>query len=331
MAKYTNVTGISLPMAVWLATDEYDGKRGTDPYFISATGLLKSPRQIVLGMRTDPSDEVIDVSGLIKSKIGTAIHDSVERAWQNPDRLIKTIQSLGYPEELAKRIEVNPVIPTSGSIPVYMEQRETKQLGKWTLTGKFDMVFDGSLSDIKSTSTFTYVNQTKNDDYVKQGSFYRWLNPTKITNDVMSIDFVFTDFKQNLVGTQGYPTGQIVNKTFPLMSVPETEAWIKQRLNLIETIELVPEEDLPHCTDEELWRRESTWKYYKSGQVGPRSTKNFTNEEGGASAAYQRKAQDGGMGLVVEVKGQPTACLYCGVANKCTQKDAYIASGELVI
>ncbi len=327
MTKYSNNTGISLPVAVWLATDEYDGKRGTNPYFISATGLLKSPKQIVLGMRADPESEVIDIAGLVKSKIGTAIHDSIEKAWSNPDRLVRTLTSLGHSQTLAERIVVNPVALKDGDIPVYMEQRETKQLGKWTLTGKFDMVFNGHLSDIKSTGTFTYVNQTKNDDYIKQGSFYRWLNPNKITEDIMSIDFIFTDFKANMVGTANYPPAQTVNKIFPLMPIDETEKWIKDRLNLIETLELLPEDQLPDCTDEELWRREPTWKYYKSGEISTRSTKNFDN----AAEAYARKAIDGGMGLVVEIKGQPTACLYCNVSSMCTQKDAYIASGDLVI
>jgi hypothetical protein len=321
MAKYTNVTGVSLPLAVWLATDEYDGKRGTNPYLISATGLLKSPRQIVLGMRSDPEDESIDVSGLVKSNIGKAVHDAVERSWSNPDQLVKTLQSLGYSEQMSKRIVVNPPLPpTDGSIPVYIEQRASKQLGKWTITGKFDMVFDGSLSDIKTTTTFTYVKQTKDDDYSKQGSVYRWLNPNKIVNNVMSVDFIFTDFKTNMVGSDGYPPAQTVNKSYPLMSAQETESWIKSKLNLIETLELTPEDQLPECNDKELWRSESTWKYYKSGQVTSRSTKNFSLEDGGAAAAYKRK-----------VKGQPTACLYCAVANKCTQKDAYISSGELVI
>lgn len=327
MTRYLNTTGVSLPVAVWLATDEYDGNRGTDPYFISATGLLKSPKQIVLGMRADPEDEAIDIAGLVKSRIGTAIHDAIERAWSNSERLTKTLISLGHSEELAKRVVVNPEVVTEGSVPVYMEQRAVKKLGKWTLTGKFDMVFDGHLSDIKSTGTFTYVNSAKNDDYIKQGSFYRWLNPIKITNDMMSIDFIFTDFKQNMVGTANYPPAQTVNKIFPLMTIPETENWIKDRLNLIESIELLPEDQLPDCTDEELWRREPSWKYYKSGEITARSTKNFDN----AAEAYARKAADGGMGLVVEIKGQPTACLYCAVSSMCTQKDAFIASGDLVI
>lgn len=326
MTRYVNSTGVSLPLAVWLATDEYDGKRGTNPYMISATGLLKSVRQIILGMRTDPEDGVIDIAGLVQSRVGNAVHDAVERAWRS-DKLTQTIVSLGYPEDIAQRVVINPDVVTDGSIPVYIEQRATKQLGKWTLTGKFDMVTDGALSDIKTTTTFTYVNDTKSEDYILQGSFYRWLNPNKITKDVMSIDFLFTDWKKNMVGSNNYPPSRTLNKSYALRSEQDTESWIQNKLNLIETYELTPEDQLPECNDKELWRNEPSFKYYKGGVVTARSTKNFDT----AAEAYARKNADGGMGLVVEIKGSPTACLYCNVSNSCTQKDAYIASGDLVI
>lgn len=329
MSKYTNTTGISLPLAVWLATDNYSGKSSSIPNLISATTLLKSTRQIVLGQRIKPEDEKIDVSALVKSKIGSAIHDSIEQAWKS-ERLNQTLLSLNYPEEIVDRIVLNPIEDKSyrpDMIPVYMEQRSYKKLGKWTITGQNDFIFDGEITDFKSTSTYTYVNATKTDDYIKQLSTYRWLEPERITSDIGNIDFIFTDFKQSSVGQSNYPPSQTFTKPYQLMGIQETENWIKSRLNLIETYELSDESELPQCTDDELWRRESIWKYYKSGKIETRSTKNFDN----AAEAYARKGADGNLGLVLEVKGAPTACLYCNVASICTQKDAYIDAGELVI
>ncbi len=329
MGNYTNNTGVSLPLAVWLATDNYGGKSKTNPYMISATSLLKSPRQIVLGMRADPTQESTDVTGVVKSRIGTAIHSAVENAWVS-NNLPNVLMSIDYPEELARRVVVNPdslAIYPNNIIPVYVEQRSYKSLGKWTITGEYDFVFNGHLHDLKSTGTYTYVNKTKSDDYIKQGSIYRWLTPNIITDNIMSIDFIFTDFAQRYVGTNNYPVAQIVKEDYPLMSIPDTEAWIESRLNLIESHELTDESDLPLCTDKELWRGESVWKYYKSGQVQTRSTKNYDN----AAEAYDHKLRDGNKGLVLEIGGTPTACLYCNVFNSCSQKDIYISSGELVI
>jgi hypothetical protein len=143
----------------------------------------------------------------------------------------------------------------------------------------------------------------------------------------MSIDFIFTDFKQSMVGQNDYPPSRTYNQQYQLMSLEDTEKWIKERLSIIETLEVTSEPDLPFCTDKELWRRESQWKYYKSGQVTARSTKNFDN----AAEAYQRKAIDGNTGLVLEVPGAPTACMYCNVSSMCTQKDIYVSTGELVL
>lgn len=332
MSKYSNNTGISIPLAVWLATDNYSGgKSDKYPNRISATTLLKSTRQVVLSKRIDPSQETIDISSLVKSRIGSALHDAIESAWKS-DHLVKVFSSLGLPENISKRIRVNPY-PNIGEeypqdmIPVWLEQRSYKQLGNWTVIGQNDFIMDGEITDFKSTGTFTYVNSTKNDDYVKQLSVYRWLEPERITSDIGNIDFIFTDFKSSLIGQPNYPTAQTISKPFNLMPIDETESWIKSRLNLIDAYELEDESELPHCTDNELWRSESVWKYYKSGKVEARSTKNFTT----AAEAYSRKAEDNNVGLVVEVKGRPTACLYCNVASICSQKDIYIHSGELVI
>ena len=147
---YSNNTGISLPIAVWLATDNYGGKSKANPYQISATTLLKSPRQIVLTMRADPADEKIDVADVVKSRIGTALHTAIESAWNSPNgTLTATLASVGITDTVAENIVVNPHpdLLTIDNIPVYMEQRAYKSLGKWTITGEFDFVFNGQLHD----------------------------------------------------------------------------------------------------------------------------------------------------------------------------------------
>ena len=333
MSKYTNDTGISLPLAVWLATDNYDGKQKSNPYQISATSLLKSIRQIILGMRAKPEDEVIDVASIVKSRIGTALHDAIENSWKS-GRLHETIESLGYPKELADRVIINPDkyvfangTPPLDMIPVYMEQRAYKSVGKWLLTGKFDFIFHGHLHDYKSTSTFVYSNAVKSDDYIKQGSIYRWLNPDKIDKDKMTIDFIFTDWKSSGLNQANYPPSQVLSQQYDLIPIAETHAWVEKRLALIESHENTEEADLPLCNDNELWRSESVWKYYSSGQVAARSTKNFDT----AAEAYARKNTDGNKGLVLEVKGAPTACLYCNVASSCSQRSMFVANGDLNI
>jgi hypothetical protein len=42
-------------------------------------------------------------------------------------------------------------------------------------------------------------------------------------------------------------------------------------------------------------------------------------------------AEDGNVGLVKEVPGQVTACKYCPAFSICSQKDALIAAGDLIL
>ena len=76
----TNDKNIPLAIAVWLATDDYSKREGS----ISVTTLMKPVRQIVLSARAAQVGRDMDVSVFTASRMGTAIHDSIEKAWLNP-------------------------------------------------------------------------------------------------------------------------------------------------------------------------------------------------------------------------------------------------------
>lgn len=103
MANYSNRTELPLPIAVWLAHDTYDRTEAG----LSATSLMKSVRQVILTKRVPPGLGEVDVSGMIKSRIGTAIHDAIERAWLS-DKLPEILASLGVSDKVVKRFMVNP-------------------------------------------------------------------------------------------------------------------------------------------------------------------------------------------------------------------------------
>lgn len=142
---------IPLPLAVFLATDDYD----YDPTAISATALMKPIRQLILTKRVNPEDNPIDIAGLVSSRMGSAIHAAIEKAWLNPKQALK---ALGMPAKLADNVMINPSKPilelNPNAIPVYMEQRAYKQVGKYKVSGKFDFVAEGRVQDFKSTSTY---------------------------------------------------------------------------------------------------------------------------------------------------------------------------------
>lgn len=326
MAQYSNQTNLPLPIAVWLAHDTYDREAAG----LSATTLMRPTRQVILAKRVPPGEGIVDVSGMIKSRIGTAIHDAIEGAWVS-DKLDNTLRNLGISDKMIKRVLVNPESIPQGKpvIPVYLEKRSEREVLGVKITGKFDFIADGRVHDFKTTSTFAYTSGNKDEDYIMQGSIYRWLNPDIITDDMMSIIFIFSDWNKNryLSDKENYPPSQITSRDFLLLPEATVQKYVEHKVNELIACEQLDEADLPLCTDKELWRKEDTFKYYKNPAATGRSTKNFDSYR----EAYQRFIDDGSVGRIDTVKGTVQACLYCPAFSLCSQKDALIESGELKI
>jgi hypothetical protein len=328
--RVTNEADVSLPLAVWLLHDEYDYIRGVENY-ISATSLMKPVRQIILPGRIPVEEQTSDVTDYVSRTLGHAIHDSIEKAWKTGHERALTL--LGYPQEIIDRIRINPtpeeLRAKNDIIPVYLEQRELKEVavqGKtFTIGGKFDMIADGQLNDFKSTSVWSWIKGTRDKDHRLQGSIYRWLNPLKVSEEYIRINYIFTDWAAGqVVSTPGYPPQRVMHKDIELMSVQETQNWIVWKLSEIEKYRSMPEDQIPHCTDEELWRSDPQYKYFsdpaKANDPTARSTKNFSSLQD----ANKYKAEKGGRGVVITKPGEVKACGYCPAFNGCTQKDLYL-------
>jgi hypothetical protein len=339
MIKYTNVTDQSLSVAVWLVTDEYD----RDPYpgklSISATGLLKPPRMIILSDRvkaaqaTNINEEAYDISMFIPNRVGTAVHSGIQNAWERNYK--QALKDLGKPQAMIDRVRINPtsneLLRSPDIIPVYMELRAEKTINGYIVTGKFDFVGEGTLEDYKTTGVYGYMKSDPHDDMLKimQGSIYRWLNPDIIISDHMLVQYIFTDWSKldwRKQWKRGYPATKILAKKFMLKPIPETESWVRQRLALLDSLLNTPEVDLPLCTAEELWQNKPVFKYYKNPNPPyKRSTANFDNYQD----AHARMLKDGAIGIVKETRANVRRCGYCGAYELCTQKDVYINNGTM--
>lgn len=321
----TNNSNISLEMAVWLLLDEYD--HIDEPNYISATGLMKPIRHIILPARIPEGKRIVpDVADLIASAMGNAFHAGIEKAWKD-GRHKRALRLLGFPQAVINRVLVNPtpeeLAAIKDPIPVYIEQRAFRQIDGYTIGGKFDLVCEGRVTDTKSTSVYAWILGGRDEDFILQASFYRWLNPDKITEDYCRINFIFTDWqKRDAMSREGYPERRVMHRDFPLMSIEETENWIRNKLALITKHQNTPEPGLPRCTPEELWMSAPKYRYFsdpaKATQPGARSTKNF-DDLAEANAFLREK----GKGTVITVPGAPKRCGYCQAFPICTQKDEY--------
>lgn len=322
--KITNRSSINLPLAVWLMHDTYDYV--DKPNYISVTSLMKPIKQTILAARIPLSEREMDVADNTARALGHSIHDSIESAWTHGYR--RSMRLLGYPQEIIDRILINPTDEAlrakDDAIPVYMEQREFREVVidgvTYTVGGKYDMVADGELYDHKSTSAFSWLFGTRDDDHRDQGSLYRWLNPEKIYGTHIHINYIFTDWSRMQAKTNPkYPQNRVEQKDIALSSVAETDRWVRERLHLIKTHWNSPESEMPPCTDKELWRSDPQYKFYNDPlKVSGRSTKNFDN----IHDANQFMADKGGKGIVITIPGEAKACNYCQIYNICKQKDS---------
>jgi hypothetical protein len=333
MKKFSNKQKISLPMAVWLAEDQY--VHVDDPMRISATALLKSTKSIILASRlpalepgTIITDDMLeDISSRVPSAMGTALHNSIEHAWRNNYQV--SMQDLGYPQAVIDRIIINPEPSElqSNSIPVYLETRVEKKLGPYTISGQFDLIIDGKLNDYKSTGVYGYMQGNNDEKYSIQGSIYRWLNPDLITDDYMDIQYIFTDWsglQASIQREKGYPQSRVHVHPVKLMSIPETLSWLKAKLSVIHQCKDLSEDKLPACNSEELWRTAPTYKYFKN-PTAQRATRNYDD----FYEANEHLVKDGSIGVVKTVPGTVKACKFCKAFEVCLQKNSYIEDGTL--
>ena len=320
MKLVTNDLHIDNIIATWLAANSYTGYKPGK--YISATTLLKSTQQQVLQLRAQNNEDVvqvIDISTLLKSRIGTAIHADIQQCWENPQLRIPALQTLGIPNELITKIDVNPAIPNEEHVNLYFEHREEKEFKGWTISGQFDLVVGDTLHDFKSTSTYTYIHKIKDQDYIEQGSIYRWLNPDLIKDDFLTIHYIFTDWQAiKAKSTEGYPPHPFVSVKLPLMSLNETESMITERLMKIEAN--LDREDLPPC-DPHTLMQEEVWQYFPTSQA-LRASKNFNNPvEANAYLASK------GFGFIKKKPTEPKGCSYCNCRGICKQYETFKAQG----
>ena len=324
MNKITNNGNVPLGMAAYLAFDEYDFKPADKA--ISTTSIIKSVRQIILTRRVAGSvDTTEDVQDRVNSRVGHAVHDAIERMWLDPVKRTKALEALGWSTKRIERVLVNPREEDlfDGCIPIYMEIRGEYSVNGWSISGKFDRVDDGQLSDYKTTSVFTYIGQTNREKYILQGSIYRVIQHKLITGSDLTIQYWFKDWKGGMCATDAnYPASPVLAQRLPLMSIEETKEYLDNKTKELNRYQETSEEHLPLCTDEDLWRDPPKFKYYANPDNLTRATKNFDSMI--EASTHMVKA---GKGIVLPVVGKARACNYCLGRHICSQYQSLLNQG----
>jgi hypothetical protein len=333
---YTNNFDIPLSLALWLVDDGYDHSVVSDPNTYSVTELIKPLKQVVMKRKMLKMDIEIqqDLASLVSSRLGQATHDSIEKSWRNAvknaivNKDYRLLELVGINKFVADKILIDPAPEdiTPDNIVVYMEQRNNKKIGKFTVTGQYDFNFEGQLEDFKTTKCYSWSTGLNDHHYIMQGSMYRWLDPVRITSDTTRISFLFTDWTDKNLGMPNYPAAQVQHREYQLESIFKTEMFIRSKLEQIDMYLDKPEEEIPECSEEDLWKKPDSFAYFKNPN-GARATKVFDSME----EANPRLVKDGNVGKIDVRKGSVGACRFCASFPICKQKDRYLLDGSLKI
>lgn len=228
--KITNKTG--LPQII---VNAVTGKeRNYDDKTFSVTEILNPVRQIVLKRRYS---ELIseDVTDRIWSLLGTAVHYIVQEN-ETEDVLV---------EERLSHVFKNG----------------------YTLTGAFD-IFDGTtLWDLKTTSAWTIIYNSRIDDWTQQQNSYRLLlHYAGFEAEELKIIAILRDWSKTKAMSADYPSSQVKIITLKTWEHEKTESFINQRLALIAEGFEKYDCDLPLCTEEERWASPSKYAIMKEGR-----------------------------------------------------------------
>jgi hypothetical protein len=320
MVKYINDIGLHPFLCKVLSHDEYDAS--DDPTVISATSIMKPTRMVALERYYSGSDKEINISGLIPSVFGTALHSLLEVSLNDGNK------------EVWKDFGVDPK-----ELEILQENRVIKQVPgtKWKVSGKYDLLYryKGSqwrLGDLKTQSVWGVMlsGSEKTEEYIKQLSIYRWLNQDKDIDDIAEIFYWFTDWsKQKARSDSQYPQQRVNSKEIMLWSIRDTETYIREQLRkldiALEEIDKFGDCSIK-CSDKELWRTEDKYKYYKPNKSGTINYKRATKVCDTLEDAQILMSENGG-GDIVKYPGEIKRCNYCSVTEFCSQFKEYKQSG----
>lgn len=296
MVIYTNKHNLPDYVVEYLKFDEYDYEEGV----ISATKLMSPVRQFAL-YKQHKDELECDVSDLVASRYGTAIHDSMEK-----------VKLKDCKQEI--RLRHNMLL-------------EDKS---FEISGKFDIMRMGEIQkliDVKSTSVWSWVYNSKEKDYVTQLSIYRYLankNGYKVGREAEILMF-FTDWNRTQAKKNpDYPPLRVATKPILLMNTEDTEKYILERLSLFNGANNCEEKDLPLCSDEELWKDADKWAI-----TTPKRKRALKLCETMKEANEYLMKNKLSQATIEKRPGKIKRCEYCMARRWCSQYKKFVLDGDI--
>lgn len=198
------------------------------------------------------------------------------------------------------------------------EERLFLQIGGLVLSGAIDLqVVDGDLVDIVDYK-FTSAWSLRNDkpEWEQQQNIYAYMVETLKKKQVRNIHIcaLIRDWsrREAAINPQ-YPQAPIAMVAIPVWGSERTAQFIKDRIDLHHESKVADDfgDELPECTEEDRWVRDTKWAVMKEGRKS--AVRLFDSEEEAQELGSQPKH------FIVQRKGESIRCGFCGVKKWCSQ------------
>jgi hypothetical protein len=272
---------------VALATRDYYTKGDAD---YSVTEIISPPRIQRLRRRHHEEMEQ-DVADMLWMLLGTALHVVAERS-----------EVIGHTNEERLSVGIDDVI-LSGAIDL---QRNDK---------------DGTvITDYKFTSAWAIMNDKP--EWEQQQNIYKYLVERVKKQPVKKLEIcaLIRDWsRRDAMYKSDYPQAPIQVINIPIWTYDRVEHFIRERINMHRDAKVSAdwEEELPLCTEEERWVRET--KYAVKKENRKTAVRVFDSEEEALGLLSEMPEKDKGF---IEIrKGEAVRCTgnFCGVSQWCSQ------------
>ena len=323
---YSNEKGVNPLLGLLVAYSEYD--HNDDPSAISATSLMKPTRMVALERIYRYAPKVVDVSDLVNSGVGNALHLTLEKAIDKTDS-DKFYRITGIRKE---------------DIEIRQEVRQSRKVGDFIVSGKYDLLMKlknqntYTLGDLKTMKTFgiTKDRDAKILEWVKQLSIYRYLNTEKdvVIGDQAIILVLYTDWSPMYTKQPNYPQHKLDAITVKLWDKETTEKYITGQLDAIKKaiVNYFKQGDVGVlCSAEDLWKSDDVYKVYLL------NSKTKTYNESRASKVFS-SLEDANNYITANGSKHPKLkhelgkvkrCAYCSVRGFCNQYSQLLQTNQI--
>lgn len=268
------------------------------PYQFSVTTILSGIKSFLLAKRHQNEIEM-DASEGINMLLGTAVHNIFE-GHENEDEVA---------EDYIK-IKVNDLYSLSGRFDLYNLKTE-------------------EITDYKTCSIWK-IKFKDYKDWKQQLLIYGWMLRKlglKVKNSKITAlikDWKKTELKLAKQKGEYYPETPIINVPFNFADEDyvEIEKWIVNRFNEIQNAEMLVDDDIPICSEEERWYSGDKYAVMKGNNK--RAIRVFDTE----AEAKEFEKNDDSYWIDVR-KGRNTKCEdYCNACQFCNYYKNYVEVKE---